>query len=74
MAILVTEFNAYLDREDADPVADLIGYRQHAVWLTRGRKAAVNLERRRRDAAGSFFSHTPRDTRHHVPRLCDHQM
>jgi hypothetical protein len=34
MAVLVTEFNAYLDREDVDPVADLIGYRQHAVWLT----------------------------------------
>ncbi|WP_308164372.1 helix-turn-helix domain-containing protein [Nonomuraea sediminis] len=36
MAVMVTEFNAYLDREDADPVADLVGYRQHAVWLTRG--------------------------------------
>nr|WP_277350106.1 helix-turn-helix domain-containing protein [Nonomuraea sp. FMUSA5-5] len=35
MAVLVAEFNAYLEREGADPVADLIGYRQHAVWLTR---------------------------------------
>lgn len=36
MAVLVAEFNAYLDHEDADPAADLVGYRQHAVWLTRG--------------------------------------
>ncbi|MFI6536460.1 helix-turn-helix domain-containing protein [Nonomuraea sp. NPDC050547] len=36
MAVLVAEFNAYLDHENVDPVADLVGYRQHAVWLTRG--------------------------------------
>ncbi|GLY38500.1 transcriptional regulator [Amycolatopsis sp. NBRC 101858] len=35
MATLIAEFNAYLDREDADPAADLVGYRQHAVWLSR---------------------------------------
>lgn len=35
VAALVAEFNAYLDREHADPVADLVGYRQHAVWLSR---------------------------------------
>ncbi|MFD0479595.1 hypothetical protein ACFQ0B_74175 [Nonomuraea thailandensis] len=34
MAILLAEFNAYLDRDEADPVADLVGYRQHAVWLS----------------------------------------
>ncbi|WP_084774246.1 helix-turn-helix domain-containing protein [Nonomuraea candida] len=34
MAILLAEFNAYLDRDDADPVADLVGYRQHALWLS----------------------------------------
>ncbi|MGW5195051.1 hypothetical protein ACWEOO_37760 [Kribbella sp. NPDC004138] len=28
------EFNAYVDREGADPVADLVGYRQHGIWLT----------------------------------------
>ncbi|KDN21999.1 helix-turn-helix domain-containing protein [Amycolatopsis rifamycinica] len=33
VAALVAEFHAYLDRETADPVADLVGYRQHAVWL-----------------------------------------
>ncbi|GAA3408273.1 helix-turn-helix domain-containing protein [Streptosporangium vulgare] len=35
MATLLAEFNAYLDREHADPVADLVGYRQHATWLSR---------------------------------------
>jgi DNA-binding transcriptional ArsR family regulator len=34
VAALLAEFNNYLDREDADPVADLIGYRQGVVWLT----------------------------------------
>lgn len=34
MATLIAEFNAYLDRDDADPVADLVGYRQHAIWLS----------------------------------------
>ncbi|GAA3656082.1 helix-turn-helix domain-containing protein [Nonomuraea antimicrobica] len=34
MAVLTAEFNAYLDRDDADPMANLVGYRQHAVWLT----------------------------------------
>lgn len=32
-AALLAEFNAYLDRDHADPVADLVGYRQHALWL-----------------------------------------
>lgn|SRR6185312_13671874 len=32
-AVLAAEFDAYLDDEDADPVADLVGFRQHAVWL-----------------------------------------
>ncbi|MGZ0151805.1 helix-turn-helix domain-containing protein [Kribbella sp. WER1] len=34
MAALLAEFTAYTDRESADPIADLVGYRQHAVWLT----------------------------------------
>ncbi|WP_406051969.1 helix-turn-helix domain-containing protein [Kribbella sp. NBC_00889] len=35
VAALVAEFNAYLDRQGADPISDLVGYRQHAVWLSR---------------------------------------
>ncbi|GAA1603611.1 helix-turn-helix domain-containing protein [Kribbella hippodromi] len=34
MAALVAEFNAYADTEGADPVTDLVGYRQHGIWLT----------------------------------------
>ncbi|MEU8896826.1 helix-turn-helix domain-containing protein [Nocardia sp. NPDC048505] len=33
-ATLLAEFNAYLDTEKADPAADLVGYRQHALWLS----------------------------------------
>jgi DNA-binding transcriptional ArsR family regulator len=34
MATLIAEFNAYLDHGDPDPTEDLVGYRQHAVWLS----------------------------------------
>lgn len=33
MATLLAEFNAYLDRDNADPARDPIGYRQHGIWL-----------------------------------------
>lgn len=33
MATLLAEFNAYLDRDGADPAADSVGYRQGALWL-----------------------------------------
>jgi DNA-binding transcriptional ArsR family regulator len=36
MAALAAEFDAYLEEQDADPVADLVGFRQHAVWLDSG--------------------------------------
>jgi len=35
LAVLVAEFSAYLETADAAPDADLTGYRQHAVWLSR---------------------------------------
>jgi DNA-binding transcriptional ArsR family regulator len=31
---LLAEFNAYLDREHADPTADLVSYRQFPIWLS----------------------------------------
>ncbi len=34
VAALVAEFDGYLARDNADPVADLVGYRQHAIWLS----------------------------------------
>ncbi|MBN6039535.1 helix-turn-helix domain-containing protein [Amycolatopsis sp. 195334CR] len=41
MTILIAEFNAYLDRENADPAEDLVGYRQHALWLDPAELAAL---------------------------------
>ncbi len=35
LATLLTEFTAYLNRDGVDPTADLVGFRQHAVWLSR---------------------------------------
>jgi DNA-binding transcriptional ArsR family regulator len=34
MAALHAEFNAYLDRDGADPTADSVGYRQGTLWLS----------------------------------------
>jgi DNA-binding transcriptional ArsR family regulator len=34
MAVLLAEFDSYLDSAGVDPVADQVGYRQHAIWLT----------------------------------------
>jgi DNA-binding transcriptional ArsR family regulator len=46
MAILLAEFNTYLDRDDADPAADLVGYRQHAIWLNEDERAQLISELR----------------------------
>ncbi|MGW1163662.1 helix-turn-helix domain-containing protein [Streptomyces sp. NPDC002519] len=35
LAVLAAEFNTYLEQDHADPAEDLVGYRQHAVWLSR---------------------------------------
>jgi DNA-binding transcriptional ArsR family regulator len=40
-ASLLTDFDRYLDREDAHPVADGVVYRQAAVWLTDEEFAAM---------------------------------
>lgn len=34
MVVLIAEFNAYLDREGANPTADSVSYRQGTLWLT----------------------------------------
>lgn len=41
VAVLLAEFNAYLDRPGADPAADSVGYRQGTIWLTPGERAAL---------------------------------
>ncbi len=33
MAALIADFNVYLDRGDADPMADEVSYRQFTLWL-----------------------------------------
>lgn len=35
MAALLSEFDAYITKDGADPAADLVGIRQHALWLSR---------------------------------------
>jgi DNA-binding transcriptional ArsR family regulator len=40
-AALLAEFNAYLDRNGADPTADLVGYRQGILWLSRDELAEM---------------------------------
>ncbi|WP_086821600.1 ArsR family transcriptional regulator [Allokutzneria sp. NRRL B-24872] len=47
MAVLVAEFNAYLDREHSDPAADLVGDRQHAVRLSRDEPEELIADLRR---------------------------
>ncbi|MGW7487009.1 helix-turn-helix domain-containing protein [Streptomyces sp. NPDC054786] len=42
MAVLIAEFNAYLDRDDADPVADSVSYRQGTLWLSPDELAEMN--------------------------------
>jgi DNA-binding transcriptional ArsR family regulator len=41
MAVLIAEFNAYLDREGSDPIADAVGYRQGTIWLSRSELAEM---------------------------------
>ncbi len=41
MAVLIAEFNAYLDRDLADPIADGVSYRQATLWLSPDELAAM---------------------------------
>ncbi len=40
IAALLGEFNAYLGREGANPLADSVSYRQFSLWLSEDEKAA----------------------------------
>jgi DNA-binding transcriptional ArsR family regulator len=44
MAALLAEFNAYLDRERADPTADSVSYRQFPLWLNQDELAEMISE------------------------------
>jgi DNA-binding transcriptional ArsR family regulator len=34
MAVLIAEFNAYLDRDGTDPATDVVSYRQGTLWFS----------------------------------------
>jgi DNA-binding transcriptional ArsR family regulator len=44
MAVLIAEFNAYLDRDGADPAADGVSYRQGLLWLSPAELAELTRE------------------------------
>ena len=44
VAVLVAEFNTYLDRENADPTADSVGYMQLPLWLNQDELAETISE------------------------------
>jgi DNA-binding transcriptional ArsR family regulator len=64
MATLLAEYNAYLDRDGADPVADLVGYRQHAIWLSEEERAGMIEELREVIAPRMRHDPSPERTRH----------
>ena len=47
MAGLLAEFSAYLDQDQADPVADLVSYRQAVLWLSRDELVEMVTEMRK---------------------------
>ncbi|MEU7892945.1 helix-turn-helix domain-containing protein [Nonomuraea sp. NPDC049152] len=63
MATLLAEFNAYLDR-DPDPAADLVGYRQHALWLSQAELAEMISEMREVIVSRMGNEPSPERTRH----------
>ena len=61
LAALVAEFSAYLESDSADPVADQVGYRQHAIWLSRDER--TTLINGLRDAIVPVLNNTSRGDR-----------
>lgn len=41
IAVLIAEFDSYLNHEGADPVADGVGYRQGVLWLSPDERAEL---------------------------------
>ncbi|MFI0451422.1 helix-turn-helix domain-containing protein [Actinomadura sp. 6N118] len=64
MAALLSEFNAYLDRDHADPVADAVGYRQHVLWLSPDERAEMISQMREAIAPRLDNEPAPHRTRH----------
>ena len=66
MAALLSEFGTYLDRDGADPVSDLVGFRQHAIWLSPRELAEMIGELRAVLVPRLANAPTPERTRHLV--------
>ncbi len=69
MAALLAEFNAYLDRDGADPTGDSVGYRQGTVWLTPDELAGMIEEFRAAFAARAGNPPTPERSRYLVSAI-----
>ncbi|GAB2448615.1 helix-turn-helix domain-containing protein [Nocardia tengchongensis] len=61
MAVLIAEFNAYLDQSGADPYADSVSYRQATLWLTPDELATMLSGLR--DVVTPFAANTPGEDR-----------
>jgi DNA-binding transcriptional ArsR family regulator len=57
MAVLMAEFNSYIDREGADPIADRVSYRQGMLWLSPDE--LTNLTRRMVEVVGDSVANKP---------------
>jgi DNA-binding transcriptional ArsR family regulator len=64
LAVLTAEFGAYLNREGADPARDLVGFRQHAIWLSRQELERLIAELREAIAPRLSNQATPDRTRY----------
>ncbi|MCM2413198.1 helix-turn-helix domain-containing protein [Streptomyces sp. RKAG290] len=64
MATLLAEFSAYLDRDGSDPVADAVGFRQHALWLSPDELTEMIGEMREVITARMALGPAPERTRH----------
>lgn len=61
MAVLIAEFNAYLDGPDADPYADSVMYRQGTLWLSP--EELDSMLTRLREVVAEFAANQPGEGR-----------
>ncbi|MEJ3658049.1 helix-turn-helix domain-containing protein [Actinomycetes bacterium KLBMP 9759] len=61
MAGLAADFDRYLDRDDLDPMADGVGMRQAALWLSDAEFAELQVKLQ--EALAPFVEHQPEDGR-----------
>lgn len=61
MAVLIAEFNDYLEQPGADPYADSVSYRQGTLWLSPGELDAMLTALRK--AVAPFAANQPSEDR-----------